>query len=201
MRLSQCGPHPLPIFQGSIRSGFFGGQAGVDLPRPPILPASFRSAESPEVLSCTPATHQSEQPSTRFRDYPRCDSACTKYCVTGMKSSPVLNIIHPGDANCHASMYVIFAASPVTAEQPEKKKCNHCKPVPDATPLYGPQSPASCLSIIVVGRSSRCPCYYRQPPALSGRSGPIRLAYCRDTHPCVPAPSSPVSSASKYGQP
>lgn len=56
------------IFWGSIRCGSSVGQAGVDLPCPPIIPASFRTAESPEVLSCTPVVHQSGQPSTRFRE-------------------------------------------------------------------------------------------------------------------------------------
>lgn len=31
------------------------------------MPASFRTAESPEVLFCTPDAHQSEQPKTGFK--------------------------------------------------------------------------------------------------------------------------------------
>ena len=46
------------IHQGRVLPG----PGGVDLPCPPIIPAFFRTAESPEVLSCTPVAHQSERP-------------------------------------------------------------------------------------------------------------------------------------------
>lgn len=88
------------------------GQAGVDLPCPPIMPPFFRSAESPEVLSCTPVVHQSGQPSTRFREYPG-DGTCFERVQYGCREPfTVLKSPHSGCPNSCASMPVALKFVP-----------------------------------------------------------------------------------------